>query len=251
MTRLSQIIAIEKDNKTRAEQIAFTAYKQLEKSEPLTGITKTYKPRDEDGERQAAVENRVQVTVEEKLRDISTVTARYLDLVGTKERTDQEATADVVVDEAVFIAGAPVTFLLALERQLNEEMVQARKLPTLSLEHEWRPYDEHGRYVSAPIETTRSKKVPRNHVKWEGNEKQPAQVEVYFEDTVVGDWTTRHFSGAIPVARKQQIIDRLTKLIEAVKQAREEANTAQVTDFKAGAKIFGYIYGTSNGASQA
>jgi hypothetical protein len=245
VTRLSQIIAIEKDNKTRAEQVAFAAYKLLEKPEPLAGISRAYTPRDAEGEQLPTQTTRVQTTVAETLRDISVFTGRYLDLVGTKERTDQDARADVVVDGEVFIPDAPVTFLLALERQLNEEMVQAKKLPTLSPEFEWAPYDGNGTYVTTPITTVRSKKVPRNHVKAPATDKHPAQVEVYFEDTAVGDWVTKHFSGALPASVKQQIINRITKLLEAVKQAREEANTTTVTDYKYGNKVFGYIYGQS------
>lgn len=250
MARLSQIIAIEKDAKTRAEQAAATAYHQLQKPEPLTGISKVYTARDTDGEQLPPQGTPVQYTVEQALSNISKATARYLDLLGAKERTDQDARADVVVDGKVFIAGAPVTLLLALERQLNEELVQARRLPTLSLEHEWAPYDSHGRHITKAIETVRSKKLPRNHVKAPATDKHPAQVEVYFEDVTVGTWATKHLSGAIPVARKQDILDRLVKLIEAVKQAREEANTVQVTDFKVGEKVFGYLYGTGNGATK-
>ncbi len=243
MTRLSQIIAIEKDNKSRAESVAFTAYKQLQKPEPLSGLTRTYLPRDAEGEALPPSGTPVQVTVEGTLAEIAEFTARHLDLVGTKERTDQIAHADVILDGQVFIKAAPVTFLLALQRQLAEELVQAKKLPTLPLDVQWTPSEEPGVWQSAPVKTTRSKKIPRNHVKAAATDKHPAQVEVYFEDTVVGDYTTTMFSGMIPAWRKRQIIDRIGRLIEAVKQAREEANTTQVEDFKHGAKIFGYLYG--------
>lgn len=243
MARLNQIIAIEKDNRTRAEQIAFAAYKQLAKPEPLTGIIKTYLPRDEQGEQLPSQGTRVQATVEETLQELSIITARFLDLLGSKERTNQEAVADVILDGTVFIPNAPVTFLLALERILSEELVQAKKLPVLPLEFEWADYDGAGVYQTPPIVTVRSKKVPKNHVKAPATDKHPAQVEVYYEDVAVGDWTTRHFSGMIPIARKHQIIDRITSLLEAVKQAREEANTTEVVDFKTGAAVFSYIYG--------
>jgi hypothetical protein len=35
-------------------------------------------------------------------------------------------------------------------------------------------------------------------VKAEATEKHPAQVEVYHEDVVVGQWKTVKFSGALP-----------------------------------------------------
>jgi hypothetical protein len=247
VTRLSQIIAIEKDTRTRAEQTAAFAYHQLQKPEPLTGISKAYTASDAEGEQQPSQGTRVQYTVEMALRSAASVTARYLDLLGTKERTDQTAVADVVIDGQVFIKDVPVLFLLGLERQLGEELVQARKLPTLSAEHEWTPFDSRGVSVTASITTKSTKKIPRNHVKAPATDKHPAQVEVYFEDTVVGTWDTRHFSGAITESRKQDIIERLTKLISAVKQAREEANTTAVTDFKVGDKVFGYIYGDGAG----
>jgi hypothetical protein len=246
VARLSQIIAIEKDVRTRAEQVTATVYHQLQKPEPLSGVSKTYEPRDADGERLAPQGNRVQVTVDEGIRDIRTAGARYLDVLGAKEATDQIAVADVIVDGVVFIAAAPVTLLLGLERQLNEELIQVRKLPTLSLEYHWNDDDDQGVYVTDPIMSNRSKKIPKAFEKSPATDKHPAQVDTYFEDVVVGDWTTRYRSGAIPGRDKRAILDRLTKLIEAVKQAREEANTTTAVDFKVGDKVFGYVYG-SNG----
>lgn len=244
MTRLSQIIAIEGDQKTRAEQAAAFAYHQLQKPEPLTGITKKYEPRDADGERLPSHGIRVQFSVELALRDVTAKTARYLDLLGTKERTDQEAVADIVVDDKVFIKDVPVLFLLGLERQLKEELVQARKLPTLSPEYEWEPYDGRGVYVIVPpIMTTKSKKVRKYNTVAPATDKHPAQVDPVDVDVIVGDWETKHFSGAMPVTRKQDIIERLAKLIAAVQQAREDANTTPVTDFKVGDKVLAYVYG--------
>jgi hypothetical protein len=253
VTRLSQIIAVEKDQKTRTEQAAAFAYHQLQKSEPLTGITKKYTARDADGEGLASQSNRVQYSAEVALRDVAAKTARYLDLLGTKEATDQKATADVVLDDGtVFLKGVPVLFLLGLERQLDEELVQARKLPTLSPEYTWVPYDasQGVSVIDPPIMTTRSKKVRKYNMMAPATDRHPAQIDPVDEDVIVGDWETKHYSGCLPVERKQEIIDRLFKLIAAVKQAREEANTTTVVDFKVGDKVFGYIYG-SNAAAQS
>lgn len=245
MARLSQIIAIKKDAQTKAERVTATIYHQLQKPEPLTGITKTYSPRDENGEALPSQGNRVQYTVEEGLTEITAATSRYLDILAAQEATDQVAKANIVVDGQDFLTDVPVTLLLALERQLAEEMVQVRKLPTLSPEFEWHFDADQGIHATTPVRTVRSKKVPRNHVKAQATDKHAEQVEVFFEDVVVGDYTTRNFSGAIPVSRKKEILNRLEKLIEAVKQAREEANTTTAVDLKIGDKIFGYLYGTA------
>jgi hypothetical protein len=97
-------------------------------------------------------------------------------------------------------------------------------------------------WATEPIQTTKTKKIPRNHVKAEATEKHPAQVEVYYEDVVVGNWRTIKFSGALPSQRVNELLNRVEKLQEAVKFAREEANGLETTEHKMGAKILGYLF---------
>lgn len=99
-------------------------------------------------------------------------------------------------------------------------------------------------WKTEPVRTLRTKKVPRNHVKAEATEKHPAQVEVYYEDVPIGYWTTVKFSGgALPARRVNELLDRVEKLQQAVKFAREEANGAEVTDQRVGDAVFGYLFG--------
>jgi len=67
-------------------------------------------------------------------------------------------------------------------------------------------------------------------------------VEVYYEDVAIGYWTTVKFSGALPAKRVSEILDRVEKLQQAVKFAREEANGTQAVDRKVGEKVFGYLF---------
>ena len=71
-------------------------------------------------------------------------------------------------------------------------------------------------------------------MKAEATEKHPAQVEVYYEDVVVGHWRTVKFSGALPASRVKELLERVDKLQQAVKFAREEANDSEVTDQQIG-----------------
>jgi hypothetical protein len=93
------------------------------------------------------------------------------------------------------------------------------------------------------VQTARTKKIPRNHVKAEATEKHPAQVEVYHEDVVVGYWKTVKFSGALPAKRMNELLDRLERLQKAVKFAREEANNQTAEEQKIGRTVLGYIFG--------
>ncbi|MFD9945538.1 hypothetical protein ACFWYW_49370 [Nonomuraea sp. NPDC059023] len=94
-----------------------------------------------------------------------------------------------------------------------------------------------------PVKTTRTKKVPRNHVLAEATDKHPAQVQVFTEDIVVGYWTKVAFSGALPQRRVNELLARVQKLQDAVKFAREEANGADIVDRKIGEKVFSYLLG--------
>jgi hypothetical protein len=92
------------------------------------------------------------------------------------------------------------------------------------------------------VETLRTRKVPRNHVKAEATEKHPAQVEVYYEDITVGFWRTVKFSGALPARRVAELLERVEKLQRAVKFAREEANAYEVKSQKVGEALFSYLF---------
>jgi hypothetical protein len=68
-------------------------------------------------------------------------------------------------------------------------------------------------------------------------------VETYTEDVVVGYWTTVKFSGAVPAREKNEILQRVRKLQEAVKSAREEANALAVGVKKVGAPLLQHVFG--------
>ena len=64
---------------------------------------------------------------------------------------------------------------------------------------------------------------------------------MYYEDIVVGKWETLKFSAALSADAKNAVLARLVKLQEAVKMAREEANSIEVKDVKVGEKIFDFV----------
>nr|WP_218006281.1 hypothetical protein [Nocardia takedensis] len=136
----------------------------------------------------------------------------------------------------------PVSYLLFLEKQLNELHGFVKKLPVLDAAEAWSFDDSSDTWRTDAVRTLRTKKVPRNHVKAEATEKHPAQVEVYYEDIAIGHWTTVKFSGALPARRVNELAERIEKLAQAVKFAREEANGTEITDRKAGEVIFGYLF---------
>ncbi len=145
------------------------------------------------------------------------------------------------MDGDVVLSHVSVSTLLTLEKKLVDFHTLVSKLPILDPSETWSWSDDTESYQTVPSKKTRSKKIPRNHVKAEATDKHPAQVEVYYEDAIVGDWTTIYFSGAISEKRRRELITKVEKLRSAVKVAREQANMTEVTDVNYGAAIFDFL----------
>ncbi|WP_117213264.1 hypothetical protein [Allorhizocola rhizosphaerae] len=242
MTKLNQIIAIEKGVKTDAANALTQAYHGVQKAPQLSGIARTYQPRDDEGEQLPSESTRVQIRTGELIGDVRKALTRMFDVVATKDQANTAAKADIVVDGVTLAKDVPATYLLFLEKQLVDLATFVRKLPVLDPAEVWTWSDQAGAYATDPVKTTRTKKVPRNHVKAEATDKHPAQVEVYHEDVIVGYWTTVKFSGAIPAKQVADMLERVGKLSEAVKKAREEANGITVTDVNVGNALLGYVF---------
>ncbi|MFG2331305.1 hypothetical protein ACGFMM_16955 [Streptomyces sp. NPDC048604] len=242
-TKLNQIIAVEKGVKSKAQQDLTAAHQGLQKPALLAGIARTYQPKDEEGEQLPPESTLVQLKAEEVLKDTARTLTRLFDVTATKDWANGEARADVVVDGRVVIGQAPVSYLLFLEKQLAELMAFIRRLPVLDAAESWTQDPSTDAWKTEAVRTVRTKKVPRNHVKAEATDKHPAQVEVYYEDVPVGYWTTVKFSGALPARRVNELVDRVEKLQQAVKFAREEANSTEVVDQRVGDAVFGYLFG--------
>jgi hypothetical protein len=242
MARLNQIIAVEKGVKSRSFQDLTEAHHSLQKPTLLTGISRTYRPKDEEGEQLPPESTRVQVKSEDVIRQTVDVMTKLFDVTATKDWANCTAKADVIVDGQVLLKDVPATYLLFLEKQLVDLHTFVKKLPILDASESW-SYDQSAdAWATEPVQTVRTKKIPRNHVKAEATEKHPAQVEVYYEDVTVGYWRTIKFSGALPARRVNDLLERVEKLQQAVKFAREEANNAEAEDVKIGAKVFQYLF---------
>lgn len=241
MPKLNQIIAVEKSVKSRSFQELTEAHHALQKPALLTGISRTYRPKDEEGEQLPPESTRVQVKAEEIVRRTAQIMGNLFDVTATKDWANTEAKADIVVGERVLLAGVPVSYLLFLEKQLVDLHTFVRKLPTLDASESWNFDPAADAYATEAVQTVRTKKIPRNHVKAEATEKHPAQVEVYYEDVTVGFWRTLKFSGALPAARVGELLERVQKLQQAVKFAREEANALEAAERKVGDRVFAYL----------
>lgn len=246
MPKLNQIIAVCAGKKSHAASAITALYHTAQKEALFCGLSKSYRPKDEEGERLPGESQKVQATVGSLVADFRSTLTELWDVVATQELSNTTAKADIVVDGATVLRDVPVTLLLFLEKQLNDVKTFVEKLPVLASSEDWTFNEESDCYATKMRETTRTKKVPRNHIKYEATKEHPAQVEMYTEDVLVGYWQAVSFSGAIPATEKNGILSRLRLLSDAVKAAREQANGAEATDLRVGRAMFDFVFGAES-----
>ena len=137
MPKLNQILAIEKGIETDTFQKLTDAHRQLQKSALLTGISKTYQSRDEEGESLPPEFTRVQVSAAAVIKETWEILVRLFDVTATKDWANCHAKADVVVDGQKLLEGVPATYLLFLEKQLTDIHTFIRKIPVLDSSETW------------------------------------------------------------------------------------------------------------------
>jgi hypothetical protein len=167
MVKLNQIIAVTAGKKSRTQKAITEVYHQLQKPALLDGIARTYRPRDEEGEKFPAERKQVQLKVLDAIKSVKEELTGLFDVVATQDWANCVAKACVKVDGKAIVENVPVTYLLFLEKQLVDLHTFVEKLPTLDPAETWKYSVEADFYASEPSETTKTKKVLKNHIKYE------------------------------------------------------------------------------------
>lgn len=235
MTKLHQIVAVVSGQKQRTTaaltEIHHTCQKDL-----FSGMRRTYTPLAEDGEKLPPEEKLVQKTAAGVLAEVRETLTALWRLVSVQDDANCIAKADVVLADGTILAiQVPVTHLLFLDKQFTDLHTFIVKLPVLPPDERWTLDDQTDSYRSPPTDQVRTKKVPRSHVAYEATDKHPAQVNTYMEDIQIGAYRTEKFHGGITAKERNDMATRCQRVIDAIKQAREQANETIVTNsFHAG-----------------
>lgn len=241
MAKLNQIIAVEKGVKSRVYGEITEMHKSSQKPELFNGFVKNYRKKDEEGEDYPPEKKKVQMIADTMLTQATKLLTELIDVTAAKDWANCHAFADVEVDGQVLIKDAPVPFLLFLEKQITDLHTFVDKLPTLDETDDWTRDENSGLFKTAAIPTHRTKKVQRPIVLYEATKEHPAQTQMITEDITVGYWDTVKHSGALPVPRKQYLLERVDKLLKAVKYAREQANAAEAEKQEIGKRLFDFL----------
>ena len=159
-TKLNQLIAIEKGVKSQASSDLSAAAARVAKADLLSGIARTYRPVDDEGEALPPESKRVQVRAREVIADVKATLTRLLDVTATKDVANCSAKADLVVDGVTLAKDLPVTYLLFLEKQLTELKAFVSKLPTLDPAESWSFDPVSDCWATEPTQTVRTRRCP-------------------------------------------------------------------------------------------
>ena len=242
--KLHQVIAIEKGIKARVYAFLSETYKTFQKPALFNGVVRTYQKRDEAGEDLPAEQTKVVASADDMLKEIIQNMVEAFDVTAAKDWGNQVAKADLVVDGLVLLRDVPATFLLYLDKQLKDLKAELTKMPELDPGTVWSYDQTTGLYKSEPQTTTRTKKVTEPIVLYHATPEHPAQTQLISRDVLAGTWTVINYSGAVPKALKRIWMDRLNRLTDAVKIAREAANEAEAKIEPVSRPIFDYLFGT-------
>lgn len=250
MTRLNQIIALRAGAIADRDRAVAGARAALKSEKALKGIVRVHRPLDEQASGDALLlvppdeTHGVQITAQAVLEAASRPWVRLMDLERTREQSNGQAAADVVLEDGtVLLVQVPATYLLFLERELREVQRVLADLPRLDPAERWEPDPSQGEgtWRSQAAEVNVTKRMRHNWVKFAGDVNHEPQIDVYEEDTPVARRTTWQLSGAMEIDRIRELQERCAEMLAAVLKAREEANSMEVTDARAGAAVFRYL----------
>lgn len=240
--RLNQILSVEKSIKTKANTLMTDFHRKTEKETLLIGQERVYTPTKDDGVKYPSESKKVQLTSQDVFKQIAAQLTDLFDVTATKDWANTSARADVVVDGVTLLTAVPSTHLLFLNKQLTDLQTLVSKFSELTTDQEWSFDDATGLWKSRPTVSIKTEKVQEPVTLAEATSNHPAQAQLVTKDVAVGNWTTTHLSGAIDKKRKDQLLDRIQKLLKAVKEALEEANLVEAPAQQVGDKVMNFIF---------
>ncbi len=169
--------------------------------------------------------------------------ADLINIVATKDFTNCGARANVEVDGQILIKDCPTTHLLFLEKQLQDIHTFVVKMAELDPGEEWSWDTNSGYHKTGQIKQHRTKKMQKGLVLSQATKEHPAQTQMVTEDVIIGYWNTVKISGAVKRTEKRKLIKRIEKLANAVKMARQAANTTEVKNQHHGKVVMDFIFG--------
>lgn len=246
--KLHEVLAVDRDLEQAAKKIIEEGTKVFkDKPNLFIGAHRRLEMFEDGRNNEEAAAETLQAlttTVEEKLTYMGKSIIRYYDAVAQKERTNQNAKADVILNNEALLKEVPATVLLGLETKLTSLRKLYSALPTLTQGHDWQLDETAGKGVFKlvnPEVTSKTEKVHLHKIMVPATKEHPAQIREWTEDKPAGKYTKNIYCGMITPARKSELLGRIDTLIAATKKARARANQEEIVAIHIGKTIWDYI----------
>ena len=247
--KLHELLAVDRDLELQAKKIAEEAVKVFkDKPNLFLGSNKRLEMFDEERKNEeAAAEQHISMTttVPEKLEYIRKSLVAYIDATAQKERTNQDAKADVILsDGTILLTEVPATLLLGLESKLVGWRNIYNVIPTLPPGLNWISNDDIRANTFKLLHDNRTNKTEKT-VEYQTvakpTDKHAAQVVAQTVNKTIGIFVEQNYSGMITPARKSELLQRIEELISAVKKARARANQTDIVKINIGDTLWKHI----------
>jgi hypothetical protein len=247
MGKLHELIAVEPSVENIYKKIfqeSLTTF--TKKQDNFMGFVRNLQLKDDNRkmEEEAAKEQKEMVTtIRDKIDYFFNFAEQYLDLLFQKENANQQAKANLEIEGKIIAENVPVTYLLGLETKLKALRSLFETIPTLSPGIKWiKDPNRKNTYITENEEIReKTEKTLVSKVLAPASDKHPAQVEKWFEDSVIGVFRKTTWTGLITPKQKSDLLTKIDNLIVAVKRARQKANEVEVTNDIIARKLLSYI----------
>lgn len=185
-------------------------------------------------------------TVPDRLAWHSGFLAKYLDVQVQKDRTNQQAKADITLDDGtVLLKDVPATTLLMLETKLGVDLRKViAAIPTLDAGTPWVFDSSQSMWKTGPVKTFVTQKQVTPVVLYAATDKHPAQVKEVTSDVPIAAIERTIYSGMVTSGQKAELLGKLDELVAAVKKARQRANATDVVSYpKFGETLMKHLFG--------
>lgn len=249
--KLHEILAVETSLAETSNRISKEVAKTLESKQTIfTGVVKTNTIFDDNLQHLRVLDEikEVESTVNDQLSFLTKHIADYWDVVLQKEAANQQAKADIVVNDVIIAKDVPSIVLLSLEKKLNALLHVYNVIPTLDNAKAWEIDPNYAKPLVYRTKYTAERQQTQTTKEWievsPATKEHKAQVAQQDFTKVIGKYALTEYSGATTALDKATKLQRLSDLTRAVKAARQRANETEVDPtLRIGNALLGYING--------
>lgn len=165
----------------------------------------------------------------EMVRVVADAMVTYTDAMVTRDIGNMLASADIMLDGQTIAQGVPAVTLIALENDWRDFRTFIQDIPVAPAGERWTRNTDNV-LESDPSLSIRNESERRPLKLSEETDRHPAQFSVERESVPVAEITSTRYHGGMRADEKRALLLTVDRIMVAVQQAKEEANSRFETE---------------------